>query len=94
MEEIDKNRFTDKPKFSDMQTIKDCKNVTPDNEFKKNDIIKVNCNSLVSKEKLEGEFVFDSYDKYDNTVYIHKGFPGLTYNVLWSDLIMVKEYKK
>ena len=89
---MDKNRF-DVPKFSEDQKTKDCKKSTPDNEFTKNDIVSVNCKTLISKQKLNGEFVFDSYDKYDNTIYIHNGFPGLTYNVLWSDITMVKQHK-
>lgn len=82
----------DVPMFSDKQSMKDLKKVTPDNKFKSKDVVYVNCLSLIQDIKLEGDFIFDSYDSYDNTAFIYKQFPGMTYKVLLSDLTL-KETK-
>lgn len=87
---MDKNRF-DVQMFSNDQKIKDCKKVTPDNKIKTKDTVYVDCVSLVNKSKLKGTYTFDSYDKYDNTVYIIDD-NLITYNVLWSDLTLIKQF--
>ena len=87
---MDNNRF-DVPMFSDNQKTKDCKKVTPDNKIKAKDTVYVDCLSLVNKSKLKGTYTFDSYDKYDNTVYIIDD-NLMTYNVLWSDIVLIKKH--
>ena len=79
------------------QSQKDCKKTTPDfkegNEkknipqvgFKSGNAVSVLGISLVNNKVLNGIFMFDSYDKYDNTCYVQeKG--GLNYNVLLTDI--------
>lgn len=95
----------DVPLFCDSQKTKDCKKITPDfvdsNEkkgipqmgFQAKDIVYLKSTSLVNKKLIEGDFIFDSYDKYDNTCYVlDKG--GMTWNVLIGDLVLIEGKKK
>ena len=101
---MDYNRL-DVPMFCDSQKQKDCKKTTPDfvNEnkakgieqvgFQAKDIVLLyNVKSLVNGTKLNGEFTFDTYDKYDNTCYVTQN-GGITYNVLLSDLELFTKKK-
>ena len=105
MDNYNYKRF-DVPLFDDSaQKGKDFKKITPDFKegndkkgiaqigFKSGNVVSVDCVSLVNKSKLEGLFIFDSYDKYDNTCYIEKK-GGITYNVLLSDLTLEHKDKK
>lgn len=87
--------------FHDSQSIKDCKKQTPDymqgNKkkgkpqvgFRVGDEIYVKGKSLVNKKKLNGVFIFDSYDSYDNSCYVSDR-SLMTYNVTLNDLIKFK----
>lgn len=76
----------DVPKFSDNQSMKDCKKSTPCDKILKNDTVFVSeTKSLVDGSIIkEGYYKFDSYDKYDNTVYIICNH--MTKNILYSDI--------
>lgn len=99
---MDYKRF-DVPMFCDSQKMKDCKKTTPDfvapNKEKgiaregfetKNIVALTDVTSLVNNTVLNGEFTFDSYDKYDNTCYV-VGKGGMAWNVLLSDITFVSE---
>ena len=89
----------DVPLVDDKQSVKDCKKQTPDYAqgnpkkgrtqvgYRIKDVVYVNGKSLINGNKVEGEYVFDSYDSYDNTCYVIKH--SVTYNVLPSDLSLV-----
>lgn len=93
---MDKSRF-DVPLFCDSQSQKDCKKTTPDGgdvAFKKGELVALDgAVSLVNKKVLTGTFTFDSYDKYDNTVYVEDA-SRMSFNVLWSDLKKIETKKK
>lgn len=96
----------DVPLYTEEQKTKECKKQTPDyiepNPKKgvvqvgfrvKDTVIVDNAVSLVNKSVLNGEYVFDSYDNYDNTCYVTKY--GTTFNILLTDLTLVpKNIKK
>lgn len=59
--------------YTKFKSDTDCKNKTPDNKFKKGDIVRLffNTKSRGMGYKLsKGDYIFDSYDSYDNTCYI------------------------
>jgi len=93
----------DVPLFCDSQSMKDCKKSTPDyvapNKDKgvlqvgytANDVVMLyGAVSLVDKSVHTGEYVFESYDKYDNTCFVYKlnGTSGMKWNILLSDLTL------
>ena len=90
--DINKERF-DVPLHSDDQSMKNCKKVTPCG-ITKNDIVYVDETiSLVNKSKIEaGYYVFDSYDKYDNTIYIISNY--ITKNILYSAIREITKEEK
>ena len=76
------------------QSMKDCKNQTPDFKdannkkgtpqigFKSKDEVNIEGTlSLLNKVELKGLHIFDSYDKYDNTCYVTKPKGSITYSV-------------
>lgn len=90
----------DVPLFCDTQKGKDCKKLTPDYippkpekgiaqvGFTAKDKVTLDgAVSLVNKTILTGEYVFDSYDKYDNTCYVISN--TMTWCVLLSDLTLI-----
>ena len=95
----------DVPMYSDDQSPKDCKKQTPDFQdanpkkgkvqvgYKVKDRVHVMGKSLVNGVQLQGEYTFDSYDKYDNTCYV-VGKGSMTYNVLLTDISLITEPKK
>lgn len=89
---MDKTR-NNLPLLFNGQKTKDCKPQTPNMEFIKNDVVSVDCKTLLFKKEIKGEFIFDSYDKYDNSVYI-TAEDLTTYNVLWSDMKLVSSPKQ
>lgn len=76
---------------------KDLKNATPDGDpknldnlpmFCKGDLVSAKCTSLYGVP-LDGDFFFDSYDKWDNTCFISKRKDGnICNNVLLSDITL------
>jgi len=86
------------------QSPKDCKKQTPDYQdanpkkgkaqvgFRVKDKVYVRGLSLVNNVFLEGVFIFDSYDKYDNTCYVLRG--TMTYNVLLTDIRLATDIEK
>lgn len=40
-----------------------------------------------------GDYIFDSYDSYDNTCFILNEKSGMTYNVLLTDIILKENYE-
>ena len=96
----------DVPIFDDSQKVKQCKKKTPDEAYKSNDVVRfLGGKTLVSNKELEkGEWIFDTYDSYDNTCYItNSDSVGLTYNVCLTqikrvvklkDLLKIKKAKK
>lgn len=83
---MDRKRF-DNPLFSDKQSMKDCKKATPDNSIMKGYTVFVNGESLITGEKISGKYIFDCYDKYDNTIYIIKN--GITKSISWESVKFV-----
>lgn len=96
---MDYNRF-DVPLIDPAnQSPKDCKKTTPDfkdgNEkklipqvgFKSGNAVKVVGKSLLSftDNDLDGVYMFDSYDKYDNTCYVQNK-TGMNFNVLLTQI--------
>ena len=47
--------------------------------------------SLLQDIVVSGEYVFDSYDEYDNTCYITKENSDFTYNVLLTDIKLTQK---
>lgn len=94
---IDKTRI-DKPLFFNGQSMKDLKKTTPCSQFVKNDKVKLdNVKSILPINQhivLNGIYTFDSYDSYDNTVYVYCDKHKLFINVLYSDLIYIEKKKK
>lgn len=80
------------------QSIKNCKKQTPDyiapnpkknksqTGFRTKDKVYVKGVSLVNKKELDGEYIFDSYDNYDNSCYVVDGV--MTWNVSLNDIIL------
>ena len=77
-----KNRFEktyeplNKDWWSDNQKDKQCKKTTPDKAFKKNDKIRVLFDTEsfgIPNKIIRGDYIFDSYDAYDNTCFIKVG---------------------
>jgi hypothetical protein len=57
--------------------------------FQVKDKVRVkNVNTLLNQKVINGDFIFDSYDKYDNSCYIDNGH-GFTWNVLLSDIKLI-----
>jgi len=91
----------DVPLYSEDQSPKDCKKTTPNYKdanpkkgiaqegYKMKDNVYVKGTTLVNKLDMDGRYIFDGYDKYDNTCYVING--TMTYNVLLSDIILVKK---
>jgi hypothetical protein len=90
------------PVFNDNQSSKDIKKQTPDyilssNKtrtqigFRTKDKVFVNSICLVNKIRINGDLIFDSYDKYDNTCYVQKGIK--TYNVKLTDIKLIPKNK-
>jgi hypothetical protein len=88
----------DKDWFSDSQKDKNCKKVTPDDFFiKGNQVFITDIFSTLGlvKSLPKGYYYFESYDNYDNTVFICKNdYLTFTYNVDWRLLIKVHEIKQ
>lgn len=83
---MNRKRF-DKPLFSDNQKMKDCKKATPDNSIMKGYTINVTGNDLINDKEVTGDYIFDSYDKFDNTIYIIKN--GITKLISWESVNFV-----
>ena len=47
--------------------------------------------SLLNKVTLIGEYIFDSYDSYDNTCYVLDEKRDITFNVLLTDIKLKKD---
>lgn len=80
---MDRKRF-DKHIINYNQSIKDCKKSTPDNSITSGYLINVSGNSLITNKKIEGDYIFDSYDKYDNTIFVIKN--GICINIPWNNV--------
>ena len=81
--------FRDKNGVWQLKIHKDLKKATPDNVWKKGDsvildgVVSIGAN----KKPLHGEFVFDSYDAWNNTCYVATNAShSMTYNILLTDL--------
>ena len=96
---MDYTRY-DVPLITEAQSPKECKKQTPDYipanpkkgtaqiGFRVKDMVTVAPGTLClyNGTPLHGEFVFDSYDKYDNTCYVHLDRMAFTYNISLTQL--------
>jgi hypothetical protein len=101
---MDYNRLS-VPLFDDKQSGKDLKKQTPNFSesnptkgtkqvgFRKKDGVHViKATTLINKININGEHIFESYDKYDNTAFVSDGVT--TYNVLLTDLLLIHKNPK